>query len=134
MNSTRGPGAERASLPGVDRILRITFATVYPLYVEKVTRKARTQDELDAVIQWLTGWDDAQLQAHIGSDATLGELFAEPVNPDASLITGVICGIRVEQIEDPVVQRIRYLDKLVDELARGKPLEKVLRTPAAVTG
>lgn len=105
------------------------LARIYPLYVQKLERKGRTARELDAVIAWLTGLTDEQLRRHLESGSTMREFFADAqLNPDASLITGVICGVRVEEIEDPLMQRIRYLDKLVDELARGKPLQKVLRS------
>jgi len=120
---------ERDSLPLVDRIYGIALAKVYPLYIEKVQRKGRSKADVDAVIQWLTGFDEAQVREHIEGGSTLQEFFAGPVNPSASLITGVICGVRVEQIEDPLVQKIRYLDKLIDEVAKGKPLGKVLRGP-----
>ncbi len=104
------------------------FATVYPLYVTKVERKGRTQAELDQVIEWLTGFDKAALDRHLEAGTTFEEFFADAtLHPNAALITGVICGVRVEQIEDPLMQKIRYLDKLVDELARGKAVEKVLR-------
>jgi len=104
------------------------FATVYPLYQRKVERKGRTQDELDAVIRWLTGYTDAELREHLAAGTTLSDFFAGArLNPNAALITGMICGIRVETIEDPLMQQIRYMDKLVDELAKGKALEKVQR-------
>jgi len=106
----------------------MTVASVYPLYIEKVEKKGRTQAELDAVIEWLTGYDDADLRRHLAAGTSFEDFFAgAELNPNASRITGVICGIRVESIEDPLMQRIRYLDKLVDELAKGKALEKVLR-------
>ena len=106
------------------------FAKVYPLYVAKVERKGRTKDELDEVICWLTGYDDAELERQIAASTTLADFFAGArINPNAGLITGVICGVRVETIEDPLMQQIRYLDKLVDELARGKAMEKILRRP-----
>ncbi|MEV4689261.1 DUF2200 domain-containing protein [Microbacterium sp. LWH3-1.2] len=111
------------------RIFSISFASVYPLYVTKVEKKGRTAEELDQVIEWLTGFDDARLKQHIDEHTTFEDFFADAdLNPNASLITGVICGMRVEEIEDPLMQRIRYLDKLVDELARGKSMEKILRT------
>ncbi|MDQ7879726.1 DUF2200 domain-containing protein [Microbacterium sp. QXD-8] len=111
------------------RIFTTSFASVYPLYVTKVERKGRTNEELDEVIEWLTGFDDAQLKQHIDEHTTFEEFFAEAdLNPNASLITGVVCGMRVEQIEDPLMQKIRYLDKLVDELARGKAMAKILRS------
>ncbi|MEV5069122.1 DUF2200 domain-containing protein [Microbacterium sp. LMI12-1-1.1] len=110
------------------RIFTTSFASVYPLYVTKVERKGRTNEELDEIIEWLTGFDDAQLKQHINEHTTFEDFFADAdLNPHASLITGVICGMRVEQIEDPLMQKIRYLDKLVDELARGKAMEKILR-------
>jgi hypothetical protein len=111
------------------RIFRQSVASVYPLYVQKLERKGRTSAELDEVIEWLTGFDEAELRRHLESGTTFEEFFAQAhINPNASLITGVICGVRVEQIDDPLMQKLRYLDKLVDELARGKAMEKVLRT------
>jgi hypothetical protein len=111
------------------RIYRTRVADVYPHYVSKVERKGRTQDEVDEVIRWLTGFDDEALQAHLANGTTFEEFFAAaPMNPKAPSITGVVCGVRVEDVEDPLMQKIRYLDKLVDELAKGKPLDKVLRT------
>jgi hypothetical protein len=111
------------------RIFATSFASIYPLYVQKVERKDRSKDELDQVISWLTGYDDAGLRQVIASEADLETFFAEApaMNPDASLIKGVICGYRVEEIEDPLMQQIRYLDKLVDELARGKKMATILR-------
>ncbi len=101
---------------------------VYPLYVTKLERKGRTRAELDEVICWLTGFDDAALVRHLEDGTTFEEFFdAATLHPHAGLITGVICGVRVEEIEDPLMRKIRYLDKLVDELARGKAMEKVLR-------
>ena len=113
----------------MSRIFTTTFASVYPLYLAKVERKGRTKEELDAVITWLTGFDDAELAVHLEAGTTFEDLFADArLNPGASLITGVVCGVRVEEVEDPLMQKIRYLDKLVDELARGKALERVLRS------
>jgi len=110
------------------RVYGISFSRFYPLYIEKVEKKARTREELDEVIEWLTGFGDAELRAQIDSGATLEEFFASAtLNPNAALITGVVCGVRVEDIEDPLMQKIRYMDKLVDELAKGKAMEKVLR-------
>jgi len=110
------------------RIYTMTVASVYPLYLAKVEKKGRTKDELDAVICWLTGYDESELSRHLAAGATFEQFFAAArLNPNAARITGVICGVRVEAIEDPLMQRIRYLDKLVDELAKGKALEKVLR-------
>ena len=104
------------------------FARVYPLYVAKVERKGRTVAELDDVIRWLTGFDEPALRRHIADGTTFEDFFADAhLNPNASLITGVICGVRVQDIEDPLMQKIRYLDKLVDELAKGRPMEKILR-------
>ena len=112
----------------VHRIFRTTVASVYPLYITKLEKKGRSKDELDGVIEWLTGFDDSALQRQLDEGATFEEFFADAhINPKASLITGVICGMRVEEIEDPLMQKIRYLDKLVDELARGKSMEKILR-------
>ncbi|OAH50750.1 DUF2200 domain-containing protein [Microbacterium oleivorans] len=110
------------------RIFGTPFAAVYPLYLAKVERKGRTKAELDAVVEWLTGFDDAALARQIESEATFEQFFAAAeLNPAVTRITGVVCGVRVEEIEDPLMRRIRYLDKLVDELARGKALDKVLR-------
>jgi hypothetical protein len=111
------------------RLFTMTFASVYALYVAKVERKGRTRDELDEVIRWLTGYDDAELERHIAAGTTFEDFFAGArLNPNADRITGVVCGIRVESIEDPLMQQIRYLDKLVDELAKGRPMAKVLRS------
>lgn len=113
------------------RIFTTTVASVYSLYLAKVQKKGRTKDELDAVIRWLTGYDESELDRHLAEGTTFADFFAgAQLNPDAGLITGVICGVRVEAIEDPLMQQIRYLDKLVDELAKGRALDKVLRHPA----
>jgi len=110
------------------RIFTTSFASVYPHYLAKMERKGRTKAELDEVIEWLTGFDDATLQSHLAAETTFEDFFAAArLNPKASSITGVVCGIRVETIDDPLMQKIRYLDKLVDELAKGKKMEKVLR-------
>lgn len=112
-----------------DRIANLTFASVYPLYITKVEKKGRTKDELDQVIRWLTGYDDKRLQEHINQKVTVETFFRQAtLHPNASMITGVICGYRVEEIENPLTQKIRYLDKLVDELAKGKKMEKILRS------
>jgi hypothetical protein len=114
---------------GGQRIFTMTLASVHPLYLAKVEKKGRTRDELDAVIRWLTGYDASELSRHLAVGTTFADFFAGArLNPNAALITGVICGVRVEAIEDPLLQQIRYLDKLVDELAKGRALEKVLRT------
>ena len=112
----------------MSRIFTTSFASVYPHYVTKVERKGRTKDELDEVIEWLTGFDDSALSAHLAAGTTFEDFFAEALlNPRASQITGVVCGVRVEEIDDPLMRNIRYLDKLVDELARGRSMDKVLR-------
>jgi hypothetical protein len=111
------------------RIYSMTVASVYPLYLAKLERKGRTQAELDAVICWLTGFSEAELERHLADGTTFADFFAlARLTPDAGRITGVVCGVRVETIEDPLMQQIRYLDKLVDELAKGRPMEKVLRS------
>lgn len=113
----------------MSRVFRIRVADVYPHYVTKVEKKGRTTDELDEVITWLTGFDEAQLQQHLDDGTTFEDFFAAArLNPNASLITGSICGVRVQDIDDPLMQQIRYLDKLVDELAKGRPMDKILRT------
>ena len=110
------------------RIFTTSVASVYPHYVAKVEKKGRTQAELDEAIRWLTGYDDAELAEHLAGGTTFEDFFGRAhLNPNAALITGSVCGIRVEEVEDPLMQQIRYLDKLVDELAKGKPLDKVLR-------
>jgi hypothetical protein len=119
----------------VHRIFTTSVSAVYPNYVTKLERKGRTKAELDEVIEWLTGYDEATLQAHLASDTTFEQFFADAcLNPNASSITGVVCGVRVEDVDDPLMQKIRYLDKLVDEVAKGKPMEKVLRGPAKPAG
>ncbi|HYO33539.1 MAG TPA: DUF2200 domain-containing protein [Nocardioidaceae bacterium] len=113
----------------MSRIFTISFSSVYPHYVTKVEKKGRTQAELHQVIEWLTGFDQSALDRHLAAGTTFEDFFAEArLNPQASLITGVVCGVRVEQIDDPLMQKIRYLDKLVDELAKGKAMEKILRS------
>lgn len=112
----------------MSRIFGISFSSVYPLYVSKVEKKGRTKAELDQVIEWLTGFDESGLNDHLAAGTTFEDFFADArLNSNASLITGVVCGVRVEEIDDPLMQKIRYLDKLVDELARGKSMEKILR-------
>ncbi|MEZ4592985.1 MAG: DUF2200 domain-containing protein [Chloroflexota bacterium] len=111
------------------RIYTMKFAGVYPLYVQKAERKNRTKEEVDQIICWLTGYDEAGLQAQIAQENDFETFFDEApaLNPNRTLIKGVVCGVRVEEIEDPLMQKIRYLDKLVDELAKGKAMEKILR-------
>lgn len=111
------------------RIFKMPFAKVYPLYVQKAVKKGRTQAEVDTVICWLTGCDEAMLRQQIEQNVDFETFFAQAplINPNASKITGVICGYRVEEIEDKLMQQIRYLDKLVDELAKGKAMQKILR-------
>ncbi len=112
-----------------ERVYKMKFSKVYPLYIQKVERKGRTKEEVDTVIKWLTGYDEQGLQSQIDKEVDIETFFAEApqMNPNASKITGVVCGIRVEEIEDPLMQKVRWLDKLVDELAKGKAMEKVLR-------
>ncbi|MFT3884191.1 MAG: DUF2200 domain-containing protein [Flavobacteriales bacterium] len=112
-----------------ERVFRMPFASVYPHYMAKVEKKGRTKEELHAVIHWLTGYDEQALQQVIADKIDFRTFFAQAprMHPNASKITGVICGYRVEDIEDPLMQRIRYLDKLIDELAKGKAMEKILR-------
>ena len=115
--------------PGTEqRIAKMTFASVYPHYVAKVEKKGRTKKELHEVIKWLTGYDEKKLKAMIKDETTFETFFKEcKFHPNAHLITGVICGYRVEEIENPLIQKCRYLDKLIDELAKGKKMEKILR-------
>ena len=113
-----------------ERLANMTFASVYPHYVTKVERKGRTVEELHDVIEWLTGFDEKKLKKQIDEKATFAEFFkAAKLNPNAPLITGSICGYRVEEITNPLTQQVRYLDKLVDELAKGRKMEKILRSP-----
>ncbi len=112
-----------------DRIYAMSFAGVYPHYITKAEKKGRTKEEVDTIIYWLTGYDKKSLQHHIDSRTTFENFFeqAPQMNPNVSKITGLICGYRVEEIEEPLMQKIRYLDKLIDELAKGKAIEKILR-------
>lgn len=111
-----------------DRIAKMTFSSVYPHYVTKVEKKGRTKEELNQVIEWLTGFDKVKLQDLIDQKATFEEFFDQAkLNPNAHLITGMICGYRIEEIDNPLTQKVRYLDKLVDELAKGRKMEKILR-------
>lgn len=113
-----------------ERVYRMAFSKVYPLLVQKAERKGRTKDEVDTIICWLTGYDEAGLQALIDNNVDYETFFAEApeMNPNADKITGVVCGVRVENIEEPLMHKIRWLDKLVDELAKGKAMEKILRS------
>ena len=111
------------------RIFGMSFGSVYALYLAKLARKGRTQAELDTVIRWLTGFEDAELAQHLAAGTNFTDFFAAArLNANAPLITGLVCGVRVEAVEDPLMQKIRYLDKLVDELAKGRAMAKVLRT------
>ena len=111
------------------RIFTTAVKDVYPHYVTKVERKGRSKAELDEVITWLTGFDDAELQRHLDAGTTFLDFFKDAhLHPNAALITGSVCGVKVQEVEDPLMQKIRYLDKLVDELAKGKAMEKVLRS------
>ena len=111
------------------RIFAMPFSTVYPLYIKKAERKERTKAEVDEIIFWLTGYDEASLKQQLEDEVTMQAFFeqAPHMNPNVTLITGVICGYRVEEIENELMRKIRYLDKLVDELAKGRPMEKILR-------
>lgn len=111
------------------RVYKMSFASVYPHYIHKAERKGRTKDEVDEIIFWLTGYDKQSLQQHIDNKTDFEHFFAlaPQINPNVSKITGVICGYRVEEIEDELMQKVRYLDKLIDELAKGKVMDKILR-------
>ena len=111
------------------RVFRMSFASVYPLYIQKAEKKGRTKEEVDAIIFWLTGYNKQTLEQQIEKKSDFETFFAQApkLNPNVSKITGLICGYRVEEIEDKLMQKIRYLDKLVDELAKGKTMEKILR-------
>lgn len=111
------------------RVYKMSFASVYPLYIKKVEKKGRTKEEVDRIIFWLTGYNQQTLQSQIDQKSDFETFFAQApqINPNVSKITGVICGYRVEEIQEPLMQKIRYLDKLIDELAKGKTLEKILR-------
>lgn len=112
------------------RIYTTSVASVYPHYVAKAERKDRTKEEVDEIIRWLTGFSQPEFESHLERKTDFKTFFAEaPLNPDRRLIKGVVCGVRVEEVEEPTMQEIRYLDKLIDELARGKKMEKILRKP-----
>ncbi len=114
---------------GKPRVFAMSFASVYPLYVQKAEKKGRTKEEVDAIVAWLTGYKGAALKRAIDSKIDLETFFARAprLNPNVGLITGVVCGVRVEDVADPLMKKIRYLDKLIDELAKGKKLESILR-------
>lgn len=111
------------------RIYKMKFSGVYPMYIQKAKRKNRTKEEVDQIIRWLTGYTQTQLERQIEIQSTLEAFFdsAPRLNPNASLIKGVVCGVRIEEIDDPLMKKVRYLDKLIDELAKGKAMEKILR-------
>ena len=117
-----------------DKVFAMSFASVYPHYVAKAEKKGRTKEEVDEIVRWLTGYTKAGLAKQIEKRTSFRDFFekAPKLNPNVSLIKGVVCGIRVEDIEDPLMQKIRYLDKLIDELAKGKKMEKILRSPEQV--
>jgi len=119
----------KTSTPKKPRIYAMSFASVYPLYIAKVEKKGRTKAEVDEVVRWLTGFTAAGLDAHIRKKSSFEDFFAvaPKLNPARAQITGVICGVRIEKIDDPLMREIRYLDKLIDELAKGKAMEKILR-------
>ncbi len=118
----------------MSRIFTVPFSSVYPHYVAKAEKKGRSQEEVDHVICWLTGFDEQALARHLAEETTFEDFFAQAhLNPNASLITGVVCGVRVESLEDPLTQKIRYLDKLVDELAKGNAMDQILRTAPATS-
>lgn len=114
---------------GDERVYRMSFASVYPLYLQKAARKGRSKEEVDEILSWLTGYDGKALQKHLDEESDFETFFsaAPRMNPNVSKITGLICGVRVEEIEDPVIRKVRYLDKLIDELAKGKSMDKILR-------
>jgi len=116
-------------MDNTQRVYRMSFASVYPLYIKKAEKKGRTKAEVDEVIFWLTGYNDQTLQKELEAKTDLENFFAKApaLNPNVSKITGVICGYRVEEIKDPLIQKVRYLDKLIDELAKGKSMDKILR-------
>lgn len=114
------------------RIYKMSFASVYPHYITKAERKGRTKEEVDKVLRWLTGFTQEQLEAEIAAKTSFEDFFAKAaatLNPNRALITGVVCGVRVENVEEPLMREIRYMDKLIDELAKGKKMEKILRQP-----
>ena len=125
--------AKKAAEPAKHRIYSMSVASVYMHYIAKAEKKGRTKAEVDQCIRWLTGYTQAKLDAHLKKKTTFEDFFAAApkLNPSRALITGVICGVRIEEIEDPLMREIRYLDKLIDELAKGRPMEKILRSDKA---
>ncbi len=123
--------APKTTTDGTPWIFAQSFASVYPHYVAKAEKKGRTKDEVDQIIRWLTGYTPKRLQTQLDRETDVETFFAKApkMNPDRELITGVVCGVRVEDVADPTMREVRYLDKLVDELAKGKAMEKILRTP-----
>jgi hypothetical protein len=123
--------APKSAQPKRHRVFGISFASVYPLYIEKAEKKGRTKAEVDEVIAWLTGYEGKTLQRALDARIDLETFYAQAprMNPNAALITGVVCGVRVEDVADPLMQKLRYLDKLVDELAKGKKMQSILRAP-----
>jgi hypothetical protein len=116
-------------MKNLERVYKMSFATVYPLYIAKAEKKGRSKEEVDEIVAWLTGYSSSQLKDVIEKKTNFEDFFnqAPSMNPNVSKITGLICGYRVEEIEDPIMQKVRYLDKLIDELAKGKAMEKILR-------
>lgn len=113
----------------IERVAKMSFASIYPLYISKIQKKNRTAEELNQVITWLTGYSVKELQKHLDNKTTFQDFFQQAkINPNASKITGTICGYKIEEIENPFMKKVRYLDKLVDELAKGHPLTKILRS------
>lgn len=120
---------KQPSAATLQRVYAMSFARVYPLYITKAERKGRIKEEVDTIIMWLTGYTTRQLATQIQKEVSLETFFHEApkLNPNRTLITGVVCGVRVEEVADPIMREVRYLDKLIDELAKGRPLEKILR-------
>jgi hypothetical protein len=123
------PKAKAKAAPGEHRVFSISVASVYPHYLTKAEKKGRTKAEVDQIIRWLTGYTQKALDGHLTKKTTFKDFFAKApkLNPSRTLIAGVICGVRIEEIEDPLMRELRYLDKLIDELAKGRPMEKILR-------
>ena len=113
------------------RIYAVPFSSVYPMYIEKAEKKGRTKEEVDEIIRWLTGYSQGELESELSKETNFKDFYANApkMNPSRRLITGMICGVRVEEIKEPTMQELRYLDKLIDELAKGRPMEKILRSP-----